>query len=438
MLFRSLAGGGAAPAGGAHNVAELRAGRPRRRLSGRYALDVATLYAGRDRETAWARAPARCAGAAARGHGVGGIRHDERMDAGSLRRERLRSHRLSAPAETVAHAASHMLAVQAQEFWGGRWALAARTRDEPTLGDVDAAFDRGEIVRSWTMRGTIHILPARDLAWVIGITGARQRQQAAGVHRAEGIDDAVAQRAERAVRGALRGGGRLTRAELFAALETAGVSTAGQRGYHLLVLLSTRLVLCQGPVVAREDGPTREQCFVLADEWARDQAAPADPLAAFFTRFVTGHGPAGVRDFAWWTGLALGVARRAADAAVEHVEVVTERGGEPLYHCRSRASRRLPSAPRVIALPPFEESYISYADRTVACPARLLGEVGPARNGIVRPILVAAGEVVGVWSTSLAAGRHARLPGARVLVPDRVEASEVDAALARFSHFLGR
>jgi len=118
--------------------------------------------------------------------------------------------------------------------------------------------------------------------------------------------------------------------------------------------------------------------------------------------------------------------------------VVTERGGEPLYHCRSRASRRLPSAPRVIALPPFEESYISYADRTVACPAHLLGEVGPARNGIVRPILVAAGEVVGVWSTSLAAGRHARLPGARVLVPDRVEASEVDAALARFSHFLGR
>ncbi len=71
-----------------------------------------------------------------------------------------------------------MLATQAQEFWGGRWALAARTRGEPTVRDVDAAFDRGEIVRSWTMRGTIHVIPARDLAWVLSVTGERQFRQA--------------------------------------------------------------------------------------------------------------------------------------------------------------------------------------------------------------------------------------------------------------------
>ena len=360
------------------------------------------------------------------------------MDAGSLRRERLRSHRLSAPAETVAHAASHMLAVQAQEFWGGRWALAARTRDEPTLGDVDAAFDRGEIVRSWTMRGTIHILPARDLAWVIGITGARQRQQAAGVHRAEGIDDAVAQRAERAVRGALRGGGRLTRAELFAALETAGVSTAGQRGYHLLVLLSTRLVLCQGPVVAREDGPTREQCFVLADEWAPDQAAPADPLAAFFTRFVAGHGPAGARDFAWWSGLPLGVARAAAEAAGDEVAAVDDAGGEPRFVHRGPSPQESGRAPAVLALPPFEELYLPYADRTESCPAPFLPVVGPAKNGMVRPVLVAGGEVCGVWSHSRAAGRHALAPVARMFGEPAVApaSAEVDAALARFLRFV--
>ncbi|MCR2815722.1 winged helix DNA-binding domain-containing protein [Microbacterium jiangjiandongii] len=360
------------------------------------------------------------------------------MDAAALRRERQRSHRLSAPAASVADAASHMLAVQAQEFWGGRWALAARTRGAPGLSDVDAAFDRGEIVRTWTMRGTIHVVPARDLGWVLAVTGPRQRQQAAGVHRSEGIDDAEALRAERAVRAALGGGGRLARAEIFAVLEAAGVSTAGQRGYHLLVVLSTRLVICQGPVVARVGGPTREQCFVLVEEWAPDQAAPAEPLAEFFRRFVASHGPAGPRDFSWWSGLPLGVARQAADAAAEDVEVVAERAGERLYVRRSRGPRRLLSAPRVMALPPFEESYISYADRTVACPAPLLGEVGPAKNGIVKPILVAEGEVVGVWSTSVAAGRQDRLPVARVLVPDRVEASEVDAALARFSHFLGR
>ena len=121
------------------------------------------------------------------------------MDDATVRSERLRSHRLTAPARTVAAAAAHMLATQAQEFWGGRWALASRTTGAPTIRDVDASFDRGEIVRSWTMRGTIHIIPSRDLAWVLSLTGARQVRQGAAIHRREGIDDGTVARAERAV-----------------------------------------------------------------------------------------------------------------------------------------------------------------------------------------------------------------------------------------------
>ena len=49
----------------------------------------------------------------------------------------------SSGAEHIAETARRMLAVQGQEFWGGRWALAARTRGTPTLADVDGAFDRG-------------------------------------------------------------------------------------------------------------------------------------------------------------------------------------------------------------------------------------------------------------------------------------------------------
>ncbi len=102
------------------------------------------------------------------------------MTTSTLLSERLRSHRLTAPAVSPGAAASHMLAVQSQDFTAGRWALATRTRGEPGLRDVDRAFDRGEIVRAWTMRGTLHTVPARDLRWVLSITAARQRQQAAG------------------------------------------------------------------------------------------------------------------------------------------------------------------------------------------------------------------------------------------------------------------
>ena len=53
---------------------------------------------------------------------------------------RLRSHRLSAPAPTIAAAAAHMLATQGQEFWGGRWALAARTARKVAMAPVSAPF----------------------------------------------------------------------------------------------------------------------------------------------------------------------------------------------------------------------------------------------------------------------------------------------------------
>ena len=243
---------------------------------------------------------------------------------------RLRSHRLSAPARTIAEAAEHMLATQGQEFWGGRWALAARTRGDPSVRDVDAAFDRGEIVRSWTMRGTIHVIPARDLAWVLGITSERQFRSAAQVHRIEAIDAAELAKAERLALQALGGGNRLTRKELFAVFEQGGVSTAHQRGYHLLVALSLRSVVCQGPVVPRESGPTREQYVVRIDEWVTEPVSPADPLAEMFFRFIASHAPAGARDFAWWSGLPLGLSRAAAEAASDRLAVVSD-DGEPVY-----------------------------------------------------------------------------------------------------------
>ncbi len=357
------------------------------------------------------------------------------MDASTLRSERLRSHRLSAPAATVADAARHMLATQSQEFWGGRWALATRVRGRTTVRDVDAAYGRGEIVRTWTMRGTIHTIPTADLEWVLSLTAERQRRQAAAVHRNEGIDADEADRAERLARAALGGGNRLARKELFEVWEQGGVSTFRQRGYHLLVALSLRAVLCQGPVVPREKGPTREQYFVLADEWITDAATPADPMAEFFVRYIAAHGPAGARDFAWWTGLPLGVSRAAAEAASDRLRLVADEP-EPQYVVAGSAPRRNPGAPEVVALPPFEEYYLSYVDRTVPCAPEFLSAIGPSMNGIVRPILVARGEAVGVWTHSLAVGRHAESPVPELFTPGAATGEEIAAALDRYRDFI--
>ena len=346
------------------------------------------------------------------------------MKTATLLAERLRSHRLTAPARTVADAAAHMLAVQSQDFTAGRWALAIRTRGEVRLRDVDRAFDRGDLVRAWPMRGTLHTVPARDLGWILQVTAGRQRQQAASRRRDLGIDDDVVALTVKAVTPALRGGGR-TRAEIFEILEGVGIDPTAQRGLHLLFELTIDGLICQGPVVAR-DGVTREQRFVLVEDHIREHAQPDDPLVELFVRYITGHGPARIADFAWWSGLTLGQSREAAERARDRVDEVDA----GLFAVRERP-RRASGTASVLALGAFDEYYISYADRTTVCAPEHLAAVGPGKNGMVRATLVEQGRVIGCW-THAAANRQA--PPELFVTPSDPDA--VTTALARFEHFI--
>lgn len=346
---------------------------------------------------------------------------------------RMLSHRLTAPARSVTAAAAHMLAVQSQDFLAGRWALGLRAGGAPTLADVDDAFARGDLVRSWTMRGTLHIVPAADLRWVLSVTAARQQRQAAARHRALGIDAAVLSRVETALRERLADGGR-TRAQLFDDLAALGIDPAGQRGVHIVGALCVAGVLVQGPVVARVGAVAREQLFVLADEHIPTAPAPADPLAEFFVRYVDGHGPVSAADFSWWSGLALGVAREAVEHARPRVTEVAD--GLFAAADRPRRARGL-SDDGLFALPMFDEYYISYADRTAVADPDALAAIGPGKNGMVRASLIAGGRVVGAWTHSAAVGRHREEPAAELFETGH-DPEAVAAALRRYGDFVAR
>lgn len=315
-----------------------------------------------------------------------------------------------------------MLAVQAQDFLAGRWALGVRTRGEPTLATVDAAFGRGRLVRAWTMRGTLHIIPAGDLGWVLSLTAGRQLQQAAGRHRQLGIDPEMTDAAWRVLRPVVADGG-CTRAQAFARFEGIGIDPSAQRGMHLLIALTVTGRLCLGPVAANERG-TPEQRFVDAASWVGEHPRPDDPLAELFTRYIEGHGPATVRDFAWWTGLTLTDARAAAERAGARVREVDDG-----VYAAPRAPRASLDDRTVFALPAFDEYYISYADRTPVCAAEHLGRVGPGKNGMVLPTIITEGRVSGLWRHS-AVGRGA----APELFAD-AEPDGVRAAIERFARF---
>ncbi|KAA9111303.1 winged helix DNA-binding domain-containing protein [Microbacterium rhizomatis] len=346
-----------------------------------------------------------------------------------VRDMRLRSHRLTAPVATTTAAAEHMLATQAQEFWGGRWALAARTKGEPTLSEVDAAFDDGTLVRSWTARGTIHIIPSRHLHWVLALTGERQFRAAASRHRRLGLGAGELARAEAAITSALTGGNRLSRSEVFELLRGIGIDPRDQRGVHVLYALSVRGAILQGPVVPREGAPSREQYVMMADEWIVDRWTPEEPLTEFFVRYIVSHGPAGTADFAWWAGLPIGMARTAAAGEDPRLTRIDD----DLW-VASDLPRRHPTAPEVFALPPFEEYYLSYADRSISCAP----EHGPAvmTGGVMRPILVARGEIVATWSHSHSLARLNADPSAEQLIRGSMTDVEASGALERYRRFM--
>ena len=96
---------------------------------------------------------------------------------------------------------------------------------------IDDAFDRAEVLRTWPMRGTIHIVHPRNARWLLDLTGRRALLGLKARWDYLGLDRATVDRAAEVLGSALKGT-RLTRSECLRVLEDAGIDTSGQRSYQ--------------------------------------------------------------------------------------------------------------------------------------------------------------------------------------------------------------
>jgi hypothetical protein len=342
---------------------------------------------------------------------------------------RLAAQRISAttftrPAEVV----GRLAAVQAQDYLGALWAVGLRLT-QAREQDIERALADRSIVRTWPMRGTLHFVAAADARWMVELLGPKVIASAAGRFRALGIDDATIARAQRVLVKRLAGGTPLARAKVYAALERAKISPAGQRGIHILWRLALENVLCFGP---REG---KKQTFVLLDEWLpvtrrlpRDEA-----LGELARRYFTGHGPATVTDFAWWSGLKLSDARQATHLAEPRLEAETV-SGQRHWFTRGAAASLAPRA-RAYLLPAFDEFLVGYADRSAAVDRAHMIRVN-AGGGILKPTIVVDGRIVGTWKRRL--GRHEVVFLPALFTPlSKTNKEAVARALRRYAEFLG-
>ncbi len=210
---------------------------------------------------------------------------------------------------TVAGVVEWFGAMQGQDLASVMWSLGLRTGR--TRDEVGAAFESGEILRTWPMRGTLHVVPGADARWMIAHLGARALRGAEARRQFLGLAEEDADRAAAVLRDALGGGRIMTRAECVSALEAEGIPGAGQRAYHLLWYASQKGVTCVGPQRGKD------QTFVLLDEFAPPGPDLDRPraLAVIAERFVRSHAPVSAHDLARWADLTVTDARAGLAAA---------------------------------------------------------------------------------------------------------------------------
>jgi hypothetical protein len=360
----------------------------------------------------------------------------EPLDDAAMRRLRMASLLLDEPGtgrHGVAEVVAWFGAMQAQDPAGVAWSLGLRTGS--SRSEVADALATGEVVRTWPMRGTLHVVPARDARWMLEHLGRRALATATARRAALGLDPATADRAAEVLGAALAGGRVLTRAECVAELASAGIATPGQRAYHLLWYASALGITCVGPPRGRE------QTFARLDALAPVQNALDRPaaLATIAERFVRSHGPVTVHDLARWADLTVADARAGIAAAPGLVHRTDGRGRAVVV-----AEEVLDSAPAgksagpapALALPGFDELVLGYRDRTAQLDADHEALVVPGGNGMFAATLVRSGRVVGTWRRRELARRVAitATPFARLPAPDR---TALTRALEGYAGYLG-
>src|SRR5215212_3670570 len=87
-----------------------------------------------------------------------------------VRRLRLRAQRLALPTAPGDEVAAAVVCVQAQDMRAAGLSLRARGRGLTAAG-IDQARAEGALVRTWLMRGTLHLVAAADTAWLVALLG---------------------------------------------------------------------------------------------------------------------------------------------------------------------------------------------------------------------------------------------------------------------------
>ncbi len=317
---------------------------------------------------------------------------------------RLRAQRLTpqppGEATSVVQVVREMCGIQAQDASAATLAVRPRSAGLVAADVEQSRVQDRSVVRTWGPRGTLHLLAAEDLGWLLPligpvfVAGDRRRREELG------LSEDICARGIRLIRDVLADQGPMTRAELFEHLATHGIHLEGQARPHLLFLPALEGIICLGPDRGAE--PT----YVLLNDWI-DHEHTGHPLsedeayAELTRRYLSAYGPVTPEDQAAWSGMPLSKTR-AAWQRVKDELLGVETTGSPAWMLKKRAAwlDQLPTHPPIVLLlPRFDIYLLGYRNRDLAIPPQYAKRIN-AGGGIIHPTVLVDGQVVGTWKSN--------------------------------------
>jgi uncharacterized protein YcaQ len=352
-----------------------------------------------------------------------------------------RSHLVTlAPKSRLVEVVRDVCGLQAQLLSAAELALSARVAGVTQESVRDALWVQKTLVRAWTVRGTIHVLPAEDLPlWMAALSKRRHWESKEWLAR-EHLTAKEATAVFDTVLGALGEKGS-TRAELADAV----VARLGERfrpkissGWgELLAPLMYMGKMCFGPSVGAN------VTFVRADKWLRKwpRVEPEEAQRELVRRFLRAYGPTTLDGISRWFGMKPAVFRpllRSLEPEVVEVTIEGRKGWK--LSSDGSVARRRASSVRLLAQ---YDCYVigSHPRDTITHEAARTGIRSYKRGqweGVVGvPVLLVDGIVSGVWD------RHPRgerieigvQPFVRLTASQRIS---LKAEVARIGRFFGR
>jgi DNA glycosylase AlkZ-like len=309
------------------------------------------------------------------------------------------------PATAMLEVVSGLCGLHAQVMSSAELTLWARVEGLEPGAVQRALWDERSLVKTWAMRGTLHLLPSAEYPLWQAARSTRRPWESGAWQRGFGVTLAELERLNDAVAEALDGR-LLTREELAA--RVGELTGSAELGDHLRGSWGAMLkpaaalgLLCFAP------GQGQQVRFTRPDTWL-GAWAPRDPEAAVdevTRRFLAASGPVTREDFArWWGVPSPAQGRRLLERLGDEVAKVEVEGvaayalAADVAGLAAAGGRGRAGGSRTVRLLPAFDQYVVTA--TVHAE-RLLPGPFKARvyrpQGWLSPVLLVGGRMEGVW-----------------------------------------